>query len=245
MLSHPRTLSLGVHPRSPLLLPCFTQSRLEAVFNLVPARFLRLGTLFDRRAVLFDLGRGCLVLTPCGFERGLGFCHSRMTACAGLGRRSLFFLALPLPPLPFSFISECGLARFLFVSLSRLRYSLAARNFAFTRTCIQGLKRRQIGMLAKGLIGANGPSQNDPRALPSRPQLPRCHPFLLRSPDEISSVCCPRHQAPPSLMAWRRQDRRSPVMSDMSSASSFGSSKPWPEQSVRAVDGRAFNRPRD
>jgi len=39
-----------------LLLSCFTQSRLKAFFNLVPARFLRLGTLFDRRAILFDLG---------------------------------------------------------------------------------------------------------------------------------------------------------------------------------------------
>ena len=62
-----------------------------------------------------------------------------------------------------------------------------------------------------------------PQALPSRRQLPRCHPFLSRSPDEISSVCCPRLQAQPSLMAWRRRDRRSPVMSDMSLASSaFG-----------------------
>jgi hypothetical protein len=39
-----------------LLLSCFTQSRLKAFFSPVPARFLRLGTLFDRRAILFDLG---------------------------------------------------------------------------------------------------------------------------------------------------------------------------------------------
>jgi hypothetical protein len=55
-----------------VLLACFTQSRLKAFSHLVPARFFRFGTLFYRRAILFELDRGCLVLTPCGFERGLG-----------------------------------------------------------------------------------------------------------------------------------------------------------------------------
>src|SRR3954471_22748938 len=113
---------------------CFVQSGLKAFSHLAPPRFFQLGPFFDRGAILFNLGRGCLVLPPCGFQRRLGICHSRVTARADLRRRSLFFLALPFSPLPFSFVSECGPARSVFVSLGRLWCSLAARGFAFTWT---------------------------------------------------------------------------------------------------------------